>query len=114
AHMVTLFVPIILASVAAGLRAGSFAGLRRLRIEWWQLGLGSLAVQVLVYDPPFNHQAWALTWGPALYVVCLAATLAMLVRNALRPGVARLGWQIAALGILLNLVVVVANGGYMP
>lgn len=112
--MVTLLFPAILAGVGAAMWAGSLAGLERLRIAWWPLGLGSLALQLVIHNVPFNQQAWALVWGPPLWVICLVATLAMLLRNALRPGLTRLAWQLAALGIGLNLLVVVANGGFMP
>jgi hypothetical protein len=112
--MVSLLFPPALAALAAALRAGSFAGLRRLRLYWWPLGLGSLGVQLVIHNPPVNQQAWALMWGPSLWVISLCAMLAMLLRNALRPGGPRVGWQLAALGIGLNLLVVVANGGYMP
>lgn len=112
--MLNLLLPAVVAAVAAALWAGSFAGMRRLRVDWWPLGLASLSVQLVIHNPPFNQQAFALVWGPPLWVVCLAAMLAVVVRNALRPGVARLGWQLAALGVGLNLLVVVANGGYMP
>jgi hypothetical protein len=112
--MLTLLIPIVLAAAAAALWVGSIAGMRRLRIEWWPLGLGSLAAQLVIHNSPFNQQAWALVWGPPLWVVCLGAMLAMLLRNALRPGVARLAWLLAGVGIGLNLLVVLANDGYMP
>jgi hypothetical protein len=112
--MVTLLFPVVMAGAVAALWAGSFTGLRRLRVDWWPLGLASLSVQLVIHNPPFNQQAFALVWGPALWVVCLGAMLAVLARNAFRPGQARVGWQLAAVGVGLNLLVVVANGGYMP
>ena len=112
--MLNLLLPAVVAAVAAGLWARSFAGLSRLRVDWWPLGLASLTVQLVIHNPPFDQQAFALVWGPLLWVICLGAMLAVLLRNALRPGLARVGWQLAALGVGLNLLVVVANGGYMP
>jgi Family of unknown function (DUF5317) len=112
--MLILLVPTVLAAIAAALRAGSFAGLRRLHIDWWPLGFASLAAQLVIHNPPVNHQEWALVWGPPAWVMCLAALLIMLLRNALRPGVARIAWQVALLGLGLNLLVIVANAGYMP
>jgi uncharacterized protein DUF5317 len=112
--MLILLFPALLAGAAAALRSGSFAGIRRLRIEWWPLAVGALALKVVIHDPPFNRQPWALEWGPLIWVFCMVAILAMLVRNAVRPGIARIGWQLTSLGIALNLLVVVSNGGYMP
>jgi hypothetical protein len=112
--MLILLVPAVVAAAVTAIWARSFAGLRQLRIDWWPLGVLALAVKALIQDPPINQQPWDLVWGPAIWVVCLIAILAMLVRNAVRPGPARIGWSIAALGIGLNLLVVVANGGYMP
>ena len=112
--MLMLLFPALVLGAVAAVRAGSLAGLRRLRIHWWPLGVGALAVKVVIHDPPFNQQTWALEWGPTIWVLCLVAMLAMLVRNALQPGIARIGWQLAALGLASNLLVVIANGGYMP
>jgi len=112
--MLVLLFPAMVAGMAGAIWTGSLAGLRRMRIQWWPLGVGALAIKALIQDPPINQQAWALVWGPPIWVACLVVILAMLVRNALRPGHARIGWEIAALGTALNLLVVVANSGYMP
>jgi uncharacterized protein DUF5317 len=112
--MLILLFPALVAGAIAAMRAGTVAGLRRLRIQWWPLGVAALAVKVVIHDPPFNQQAWALQWGPLIWVVCMVALLAMLARNACSPGTARIGWQLATLGLASNLLVVVANGGYMP
>lgn len=112
--MLGLLLPVALSAMAATLRAGSFAGLRRFRVQWWPLALASIALQLVIHNPPFNQQAWALSIGPGLWVLCLAAMLAALLRNAVPAGPTRIPWQAAALGIALNLTVVVANGGYMP
>ena len=112
--MVGLLLPVVVASLAAALWAGSFAGLRRLHIEWWPLALASMGVQLLIYNPPWSQQAWALAWGARIWVLCLVAMLVVLIRNATRPGVTRVAWASAALGVGLNLTVVLANGGYMP
>jgi Family of unknown function (DUF5317) len=112
--MLTLLMPAVVAAFVALVWTGSLAGLRRLRVTWWPLGFGSLAVQLVIHNPPFNQQGWALAWGPPIWVICIMAMLAVLVCNALSPGAARYGWQLAALGVALNLLVVLANGGYMP
>ena len=112
--MVGLLLPVFLTSVACALWVGSIAGLRRLRIDWWPLALGAIAVQLVVHNPPFNQQWWALTWGPPVWVASLSVMLVVLVRNAQRRGPACGAWRLAAVGVGLNLFVVSANGGYMP
>jgi hypothetical protein len=99
---------------AALLRGGSFAGWARIQVSWSLVALGSLVVQLLLHNPPADHQPWAITWGPMIWTSCLAALFAVLLRNAFVSSVGRFPWLVAALGVGLNLLVVVANGGFMP
>jgi Family of unknown function (DUF5317) len=78
------------------------------------VALGSLAVQLILYNHPTDHQAWAIAWGPLIWTACLAALCAMLVRNACASRLTRYAWALAALGVGLNVLVVISNGGYMP
>src|SRR4030088_2401752 len=112
--MLGLVIPVVLTSVVGALWVGSLAGLQRLRILWWQLALGSIAVELVLHNAPFNLQPWALAWGPWIWVACLGAMLAVLVRNGLSDDAARGAFRLAAVGVALNLFVVVANGGFMP
>jgi hypothetical protein len=96
------------------LRGGSFAGWARIRVYWSALALGSLGVQLLLHNPPTDHQPWAITWGPLIWTACLFALLAVLLRNSFASRASRYPWLLAALGVGLNVLVVVANGGYMP
>jgi hypothetical protein len=93
---------------------GSTSGWARARIRWWQLALGSLAVQLALHNPPVDQQPWALQWGPVVWLLALAAMLLVLLRNALTQDAQRYAWRLATLGIALNLLVAAANGGYMP
>ena len=112
--MIGLLAPVVLAAAAAWLRSGSLAGLHRLRIRWWPVAIASICAQLVLHNPPFNQQAWALAFGPALWMACLAGMLAVVLRNAVQPGPARVAFLVAALGLALNVVVITANGGYMP
>jgi hypothetical protein len=96
------------------LRGGSFAGWARIDIRWPFVALGSLGVQLLLHNPPTDHQPWAITWGPLVWMTCLTALCAVLLRNAFAARASRYPWLLAALGVGLNLLVVVANGGFMP
>src|SRR5207302_8406779 len=112
--MLGLLIPILIGCVVGALRVRSLAGLQRIRIEWWPLALASIAVQLVLFDPPFDRQAWALAWGPGVWVVCLVAQVAVLARNGLSDQPGRSGFVVAAVGVAVNLFVVCANGGYMP
>jgi hypothetical protein len=112
--MIGLLIPVVLASTVGALWVGSVAGLQRFRILWWQLALGSLAILLVLHNPPVNQQPWALVWGPGIWVACLVAMLVVLVKNGVSNESARVAFRVAALGVALNLFVVVANGGFMP
>src|SRR5712691_11804496 len=112
--MFGLLIPVLVTGIVAALWVGSLAGLQRIRIYWWPLALGSIAVQLVLFGPAFDRLPWALHWGPWIWVATLAALLATLVRNAISSQTARGALQLGALGVALNLFVVVANGGYMP
>jgi hypothetical protein len=71
-------------------------------------------VQLILYNPPVDHQAWAFTWGPWIWVASLLGLLAVCIRNGLFNEQARNAFRLAAVSVSLNLFVVVANGGYMP
>jgi hypothetical protein len=112
--MLGLLLPLVVTSVVGALWVGSFAGLQRLRIDWWPLALGSIAVQLVLFNPPIDRQPWALAYGPWIWVLSLVGMLVVLVRNSGRIGPARYAFVLAAVGVAANLFVVVANGGYMP
>jgi hypothetical protein len=93
---------------------GSFAGLGR-RIVWWQLGLASIALQLLLARIPVAEHPWLGANGHWVWAVALAAVVPVLLRNGqIQTGVRRLPWRVAALGVTLNVLVIFANGGYMP
>jgi hypothetical protein len=95
-------------------RGGSFASWARIQVSWPLVALGSLLIQLLLHNPPADQQPWAIAWGPMIWTSCLAALFAVLLRNAFASRVTRYPWLLAALGVGLNLLVVVANGGFMP
>jgi hypothetical protein len=112
--MVGLLAPSLIALLVVGLRTRSLTGLRQLRIHWWPLALAAMGVELVLHNPPVNQQPWALTLGPAIWVASMAAVLVVVIRNILQRGPAGVAFAVAGLGLGLNLIVVVANGGYMP
>lgn len=94
--------------ILAGLVArGSFAGLAHLSFRWGWVIMAGLLVQVVLFEGPVAAAVGDV--GAILYVGSTAMVLAAIVANARTPGV-----PLVALGAALNLLVIVANGGYMP
>jgi len=99
--------------VSALALGGSLDGWRRVRVLWWLPALLALVIHLVVYNPPIDRQPWALTYGPWVLIAAKAVLAAVLLFNAMR-NTQRVSWAIAALGVSLNLLVIAANGGYMP
>jgi len=112
--MIGLLLPTLFALVGAPFAGGSIAGLVRARMEWWWVVVGAFAVELVLYNPPVDTQAWALSIGPWLWVATKLAMLAALVRNARADRASRWLWLVMSVGIGLNTLVIVANGGHMP
>ena len=86
---------------------GRIAALGTIHIRLWPVALGGLFFQALLFSSPVAASVGAL--GPPLYVVSTTLVLLALVANLRLPGF----WLIS-LGALLNLTVIVLNGGQMP
>ena len=104
-----LFLLVAGAGVAVGLaRGGAVANLRQPGVRAARLGLACLAVQALVVVLPLRALGLPMVLGAVLLLAALATLLAVARPNARLPGV-----PLLALGLFLNLLVVVANLG-MP
>jgi hypothetical protein len=112
--MLVVAAPAVLAVLVGLTCGGSLAGWNGLRLRWWMVGAVSLGVQLVLFNPPLDEQPWALAWGPWLFAVTLVGVALVLLRNAAMTPLARTPLRIAALGVVLNLLVIGANGGYMP
>lgn len=112
--MLGLLLPLLIGTLGGAWRSRSVAGLERARVAWWPLAVASLAVQLVLFNPPIDRQPWAIDRGPWIWVGCLIAMLAVLVRNGLSRGPERKAWCLAALGVAANLAVVATNSGAMP
>lgn len=111
--MVGLVTPAIIGLLTALALRGSLAGWSEVRVHWWGLAVGALLVQVVVYNPPVNAWPLIVSASTSLNVLTSSAVLLVSLRNAAH-GVVRAAWGVAALGILLNLAVLLANEGWMP
>lgn len=103
---------LLLYSIAAGLIVGRLLGgrvgnLEQVHFVWWQLALAGLIVQLVLFADPVQERVGAE--GPVIYVISTLAVLVALLRNLRQPGLA-----VIAVGAVLNLIPILANGGYMP
>ena len=104
-----LFLLVAGAGVAVGLaRGGALRTLRRPGVRSLRLGLAGLAVQALVVVLPLRALGLPLVLGAVLLLASLVVLLGVARANGRLPGV-----PLLALGLLLNLLVVLANLG-MP
>lgn len=102
-----LIVAAVLGFVVGLVVGGDVRRLGDLRLRWPVIVLVALAVKELgVWGPLGQSRVWA----PVLYSVSLALLIAWALWHVRRlPGV----W-IVALGMAMNLLVVLVNGGHMP
>lgn len=105
--------PILLFALLAGLGVawllnGDVARLEKAPVRLAWLLVVAAAVQLVIF-PPFMSNRWLGVAVPYLYVGSFAAVLGVLAFNWRTRGLA-----LAAAGVALNLVAIVANGGYMP
>jgi len=103
---------LLLYSIAAGLLLGRLAGgrldgLTTMRFRLAPLALGGLLFQLVLFSSAVTERVGDL--GPVLYVASTVAVLVALLVNLGLPGL----W-ILAIGAGMNLLAIVANGGYMP
>lgn len=103
---------LLLYFIVAGLLIGLVlngrpSALAGVQFRWWPIALGGLCFQLFLFGPPLDRIVGDA--GPALYVGSSGLVLAALLRNLRLPGFA-----LIAVGALLNLGVIMLNGGQMP
>ncbi len=113
--MLPQLLPAVILAVLALAAGGSLAGLAR-PISWWWLGLASIALQLLFQRVPVSVAPWLGDYGHWAWAAAVASILLVLLRNwrLQTRRMHQIPWAVAALGVGLNLLVIGANGGYMP
>jgi len=99
----------VLAFVVALVRGGNIIGLASVRLRSGWLAILAFALQVLVIY--FPGQGGAGQWGRQALILAGSQVLLLAVVG-LNIGLP--GMPLAGLGLALNLLVMAANGGYMP
>jgi Family of unknown function (DUF5317) len=113
--MFVLLSPSLAALVVAVLRNRSLEPLTRLRIAAWPFGLAAFGTELALTSTPLGQHQFGLIWGPTVWVSALITMAFVLARNAwVHSSASRWAWTVAAVGVLLNILVVVLNDGHMP
>jgi hypothetical protein len=112
--MLGLIVPLTVAVLLGVVFGGAFSRWSAVRVRWAPLAATCLFAQVALFTPPLDTLPAIMASGPWLYLLTLAGVLAVLLANARLANASLLPLTLAALGVALNVVVIVANGGYMP
>jgi Family of unknown function (DUF5317) len=98
---------VLAAAILVGLLTrGSLRNFERLRVHWWALAFVGLALQIIPVPEFSGVPLWAV--GAGMLVASYVLFLTFLTVNRWVPGAA-----VMAIGLLMNLAVVAANGG-MP
>lgn len=105
-----LLVPALIAFGLALLQGGSVRHLAELRLRGIELIMLSLVIQLLLYVPSIRASAFVAQWGSVIYIGAMCLTLTGALRNWNVGAAVR----IATLGLALNAMVIVLNGGRMP
>lgn len=114
--MLALVAPFFIGLVLSSLTGGQLSRLRRVRFRGTLLASLALLAQIFLFSPALETRGWAIQYGPYVYVLSMlvvALVIAANVRWQFTP-MRRAALAIASLGVLLNCVVVGANGAYMP
>jgi hypothetical protein len=98
---------VVIGLLVGVVRGGSIARLAQLPVRLaWLAGLAWL-IQVVLFTSPLG--ASLDRWAAAIHLASIVLVGIVIVANRAMPGVALFG-----LGLLLNAVVITANGGFMP
>lgn len=104
-----LVVAVLLAFIAGLLAGGSLRALSGLRFRYFPLIFVALFTQVVIFTPIAGDTDLVHRIGPWIYVASIGVLLFVMLMNLTIPGM-----KVVLLGTLLNGLVIVANGGFMP
>lgn len=108
-----LWEAIILGIVTGWLRKGSLKSLNKLSLPGLPLVAMAILFQVLIWVDFSANYLLIEHYYPYLYITSLLFLLIFLF-NAFYRNIKQIGFLIAGIGIYLNLLVISANGGFMP
>jgi hypothetical protein len=105
--------PFLLAAFLSGgiglIRGGRFGNLARLTFRWSALVLLALGLQIFVIYGPGKLDSRPYSFSALLILCSYGLLMVAVVANRQIPGMLLLG-----LGVALNFLVILVNGGWMP
>ena len=105
-----LLLAVVAAVFIALARGGRFSALVNVPVRWGLLPILAFAVQALfIYQAPGQKQNGVWSWQEYLFLTSHLLLLITVWANRALPGMLWVG-----IGLLLNLAVMAANGGWMP
>jgi len=105
-----LLLSVIAISVLTGLAAGGrIQSLARLRLRHAWIPVGLFALQKVIVELPIVKATTGSYLAPVLLAATYGALVLFLLVNLSVPGI-----KLVLIGSVLNLTVMLANGGYMP
>jgi hypothetical protein len=99
---------IVLVIVVALLRGGSLRNFATIQLRWLPLVIAAFVLQILIFTP-FAHSPMVAFATLPIYVLSLSLIAIWVAANWRVPGMA-----LIAIGLVLNVAVIAANGGHMP
>lgn len=98
-----------IAIVIALVRGGTLTRWASINLRWRGVSILGFMIQVLIFSSAWQTQTNFKPWTPHLYVVSMLLLLIAVAYNFHIPGM-----RLITLGLCLNLLAIVFNGGYMP
>ena len=85
--MLVLALPVVLGVVVGVLTGGHLGRWQTSKLDSWLPACIALALQLVIFDPPFERVDWIITFGPILYLASMVVILVVVIQNArVQPG----------------------------
>lgn len=108
-----LWEAIILGIITGWLRKGSLKSLNQLSLPGWPLVAITILLQAMIWIDFVTDSLYLKNYYPYLYITSFFLLLFFLF-YAFYHNSKQAGFLIAGIGVYLNLLVISANGGFMP
>ena len=104
-----LILAIIVSLCVGVVSGGTISNLSRIRLRFVPFVVLALFVQVLIFSPILGYEPIVHRIGPYIHIATLVVSAGVMLMNRHIPGM-----KLIFAGAALNLLVIAANGGFMP